>query len=366
MSGSAEGSEDMNRDAMSQPMEGHGAYNRNSRVQAGGNASAIPFLVEAAYVVPLAAGAEPVVIADYGCSQGHNSLAPVGAAIGALRPRIGPDRAISVVHTDLPGNDYAALFQTLAEDADSYLRNEPLVFPSAIGRSFYEVLLPPESVTIGWSSWSVQWLSRTPAPVPDQVQVAYSDDQGAREAFAAQAATDWRSFLSARALELRPGGRLVVLTMASDEQAGFGYRCVLMAIQGALLDLVGCQRITEAEAQRMVAPTYGRSRAELLAPFTEGAGFAGLSVHALKLFRAEDHIWIDSGFGRDAAKFGASWAAFSRASIFPTLASGLDGGAADPRAPDFMAALEAAVARRLAAAPEESLVPLAVMVLAKP
>ena len=129
-------------------------------------------LAEAARAVPLAPAPEPVVIADYGCSQGHNSLAPVAAAIGALRERIGPDRAISVVHTDLPGNDYAALFQTLAGDAESYLRDQPLVFPSAIGRSFYEVLLPPGTVTLGWSSWSVQWLSRTPAPVPDQVQVA--------------------------------------------------------------------------------------------------------------------------------------------------------------------------------------------------
>ena len=36
--GKASGAEDMSRDAASQPMEGRGAYNRNSRVQAGGNA----------------------------------------------------------------------------------------------------------------------------------------------------------------------------------------------------------------------------------------------------------------------------------------------------------------------------------------
>jgi hypothetical protein len=138
-----------------------------------------------------------------------------------------------------------------------------------------------------------------------------------------------------------------------------------MAIQGALLDLVRSQRITEAEVRRMVVPTYGRSRAELLAPFADSGEFAGLSVHSLELFRAKDHIWMNSDLGRNAVNFGASWAAFSRSSIFPTLAAGLDGGVADPRVSEFMAALETAMARRLAAAPEESVMPLAALVLTK-
>ena len=87
------------------------------------------------------------------------------------------------MHTDLPGNDFSALFQTLANDPDSYLRDDPAVFPSAVGRSFYQQILPSRSVTLGWSSWAVQWLSRTPAHIPDQVQVAYSGDAAARAAF---------------------------------------------------------------------------------------------------------------------------------------------------------------------------------------
>lgn len=71
------------------PMEGHGAYNRSSRVQAAGLAAAIPLLREAAEVVPLAPAPEPIVIADYGCSEGHNSLIPMREAIAALRQRIG-------------------------------------------------------------------------------------------------------------------------------------------------------------------------------------------------------------------------------------------------------------------------------------
>jgi hypothetical protein len=124
------------------PMEGHGAYNRSSRVQAAGLASAIPLFREAAEIVPLAPAPEPVVIADYGCSEGHNSLLPMRAAIAALRQRIGPSRAISVVHTDLPSNDFSALFEALESDPDSYLRGETATFSSAVGRSFYRRLFP--------------------------------------------------------------------------------------------------------------------------------------------------------------------------------------------------------------------------------
>lgn len=188
------------------PMEGHGAYNRSSRVQAAGLAAAIPLFRQAAETVPLAPAPAPIIIADYGCSEGHNSLLPMREAIAVLRQRIGAIRAISVVHTDLPSNDFSALFESLENDPDSYLRGEQATFPSAVGRSFYQQLLPSGSVTLGWSSWSVQWLSRTPALIPDHVQVAYSHDASACAAFARQAAEDWRAFLLHRADELRPGG----------------------------------------------------------------------------------------------------------------------------------------------------------------
>src|SRR5512144_2380630 len=124
------------------PMEGHGAYNRSSRVQAAGLAAAIPLFRQAAETVPLAPAPAPIIIADYGCSEGHNSLLPMREAIAVLRQRIGAIRAISVVHTDLPSNDFSALFESLETDPDSYLRGEQATFPSAPGRSFYQQLLP--------------------------------------------------------------------------------------------------------------------------------------------------------------------------------------------------------------------------------
>ena len=139
-----------------QPMEGHGAYNRNSRVQAVGITPAIALLEEAARMVSLAAPPQTIVVADYGASEGRNSLLPISAAVRALRARAGVAGAISVVHTDLPGNDFSALFETLNKDPQSYLKDEPDVFAFAVGRSYFEQLFPHASVTLGWSSWAIQ------------------------------------------------------------------------------------------------------------------------------------------------------------------------------------------------------------------
>jgi hypothetical protein len=347
------------------PMEGHGAYNRSSRVQAAGLAPAVSLFERAARAVALAPSPQPIVIADYGSSEGHNSLAPISVAIEVLRGRVGADRAISVVHTDLPGNDFAALFQALADDQDSYMRGDPAVFPSAVGRSFYQQILPANSVTLGWSSWAVQWLSRVPGSIPDQVQVAYSKDPSARAAFTRQAAEDWRAFLDSRGRELAPGGRLVVMTMAFDDTGDFGYRSLVEAVYAALMDLVDEGLVRAEEARRMVIPTVGRSRTDLAAPFAGGKSYAGLALEHLEVFHGEDRIFAEFEANGDAKAFGAAWAAFTRASVFPTLAAGLDGGGDTPRAAEFMDQLEANVAARLAAAPEPTVIPLAQMLIAE-
>jgi SAM dependent carboxyl methyltransferase len=347
------------------PMEGHGFYNRSSRVQAAGLSPALTLLERAARTVTLPEPPWPIVIADYGSSEGHNSLGPLALAISALRERVGSERAISVVHTDMAENDFTALFRTLAVDPNTYLRGDPSVFFSAIGRSFYEQILPANSVTLAWSSWAVQWLSRVPAPIPDQVQVAYSQDPAARAAYAEQAAEDWRTFLRQRERELCPGGQLVVLTMALDEVGDFGYRPSLETMYAALLQMVEEGFIRAEEVGRMAIPTVGRSRADLLAPFTRDGCFASLSVEQIEVFLGEDKIWAQFEADGDAQAFGARWTAFSRASVFPTLASGLEGGRDDPRAAAFVDRLESSMKARLATAPERMVIPLAKLLLVK-
>ncbi len=115
----------------------------------------------------------------------------------------------------------------------------------------------------------------------------------------------------------------------------------------------------------MAIPTVARSRTDLMAPFSGNARFAGLSIEHLDIFEGEDRIWKDFQRDRDAHRFGARWSAFSRASVFPTLAEALDGGLNDRRACAFMDKLEAANAARLAEKPQPMVIPLASLVLVK-
>ena len=346
-------------------MEGQGAYNRSSQVQATGLSPALQMFERAASRVPVPAEPLPIVIADYGSSQGRNSLTPVRAAINILRSRIVQSRPITVVHIDLPENDFTVLFQTITASPESYLRNDPAVFASAVGKSFYEQILPPNSAILGWSSWAVQWLSRTPAIVPDHVQVALSQDVFAQNAFSKQAAEDWKKFLLMRGLELCPGGRLVILAMAKDDNDDFGYRIVLDAIYTTLINMRDQGGICAEELERMVIPTVGRTRADLLAPIGVDGCFGGLRVEELEMFYGEDRIWSEFERSGDPQAFGAQWAAFARASVFPTLAGALNRGCCTSRAAEFVERLERGTAARLATKPDRVLIPLAKIVLVK-
>jgi hypothetical protein len=347
-----------------EPMES-GSYTASSRLQAAGLQPAIKLFERAAEVVPIPKAPQPIVVADYGASTGHNSLRPICAAIAVLRKRTRPEQSVMIVHTDVPENDFTVLFETLADDPDTYLRKDEATFASAIGRSFYRQILPSNSVNLGWTSWAIQWLSRVPAPIPDHVQVAYSSDDAVRAAYTKQAANDWHEFVAFRGRELCPGGRLVVMTMALDEEGEFGYRPLMDGMTAALAELADDGMLTEGETDRISIPTVGRSAADFLAPFAPSGRFERLSIEHLEVFNAEDRFWTQYQSDRDATAFGKQWAAFARASVFPTLVAALDGGRDDPRAEQFFDRLEAGVAARLAASPEQMQIPLAQLVLVK-
>lgn len=345
--------------------KGSATYTQASRLQAAGLAPAIAMFERAAREVPLPAPPQPIVMADYGAATGHNSLKPISAAMDVLRRRTRHDHAILVAHTDVPDNDFTALFQTLADDPDSYLHHDSASFASAIGRSFYTQLLPSRTVNLGWTSWAVQWLSRLPTEIHDHVQIAYSGDAEARAAFSHQAAIDWQDFVAFRGRELCPQGRLVVLTMAVGDDGEFGFRPLSDALIGALHDQVSDGLLHRDELRRMALPSFSRSEKDFRAPFAPKGQFEGLTIDHLEVFNGEDRFWGRYQSDRDAAAFGARWAAFARAALFPTLAAALNGGAGDPRMPEFIQQLEAALAERLTSAPAPMRIPLALLVISK-
>jgi hypothetical protein len=339
-------------------MEGQGSYNRHALSQASGGTTAVPLLEQAAALVePPPDG--PLLVADYGASQGRNSLAPMRAAIRVLRERFGPDRPICIAHTDLPGNDFGALFQTVRTDPGSYLHGQTNIYPSAVGRSFFEPVLPPGRVTLGWSSFAAQWLSRVPRAIPGHLHelCATSAERGR---FKQQAAADWRTFLALRACELCPSGRLVIVLPARSEADTHGFEPLFDIAYASVVELVERGVISHAESQCMVISDCVRDREELLAPFAETASFAGLVVEHCEVMTGPDPMWAAYLRHGDTRRLATARARFYRATFAPTLAAALNPTAA---AQTFADALEAAIARRVAARPCELPQTLAAMVV---
>ncbi|HLH23080.1 MAG TPA: SAM-dependent methyltransferase [Chloroflexota bacterium] len=301
-------------------MMGRGYYNAHSQEQDNANAIALPMLEQAAAAATLPAPGEPAVVADYGASQGHNSLAPMRTVIATLRRRLAPDAAISIVHTDLPSNDFSALFTLLAESPDSYLRGAAEVYPSAIGRSFYQPLFASGQVALGYSAIAVHWLSAAPCPIPNHIWPPRAED-AVRAAFAARARTDWDTFLACRARELRPGGRLVVVGSLADSAGRSGAEGLLDLANDVLQELVAAGTLAAATYQQMVLPMYYRTLEEYTAPFSMHPASDGTSLQliASEPVALADVFWARYQEAGDRQAYAAAYTGFLRAFTEPTL-----------------------------------------------
>lgn len=342
-------------------MEGGGSYNLHAKVPAGGGSLALPYLQKAAQSCALPPPSTPIVIADYGSSQGKNSLSPMDAAIRRLRARVGNERSVMVVHVDQHENDFNTLFDVLRRDPERYAPNDPNVFPCAIGRSFYENVFPQEHVHLGWCSYAAVWLRRIPALIPGHFMCAGSTGH-VRAAFDLQAAEDWRLFLSLRARELQAGGRLVIVLPGLSDTGNSGFEPLFNSANAVLAELADERIISGDERKRMVLGAYPRRRGQLLEPFRADGQFQSLSVEHCELFELPDAAWTDYEVDGDVQALVSRHAAFFRAIFVPSLSLSIsDGGKRNSFADD----LEQKLKKRLSERPTPLHSFVQVMVLAK-
>jgi S-adenosylmethionine-dependent carboxyl methyltransferase len=342
-------------------MEGEGRYNANASAQAAASTHGVDAIRAAAASGPLGP-AGTVTIVDYGASEGRNSLAPIGAAVEAVRRARGEHQPVWVFHTDLPGNDFGSLFETVADDPDSYRR--PGVHTAAVGGSFYEQVLPTGSVSVAWSSIAVHWLSAVPATL-DGFWFS-SADPARYAAWARAAAVDWRAFLTARAAEMLPGARLVVVVGAAHGDGPTrrsGAERAMDEVARGLEALVDRGVVARAELAAMTIPAWYRTEAEWRAPFDDSE----LVLEQLELVDLGDPLWQQTRTAAEgsAATYPAVVAAALRVSFGPSLLEGID---QDRRAAVAAELFDGHLARAIAARPPGPWFDwrLAVMVIAKP
>jgi len=292
-------------------MAGHGYYSAHSRPQHAAAAVAYPLLAAAAECIPTPVVPTPFAIGDLGCAGGANEVGPMAIAIDSLRARDwhGP---VEVVHTDLPENDFAPLFELLSGPS-SYLANRTQVYPSVIGRTLYGPLFPDRRLHLAWSGITLHWLSSVPGTVPDAVYPNLTTGPH-RDALARRSAEDWRGFLIERSRELVDGGEIVVVAGASAADGTSGAERLFTTIDEVLGEMAEQGAVRRAELERIFYPTWNRTMDEWLAPFaTEEVG-RDLEVVEHR-FDASDDSDTFPQYARDAdaAGFARAYVPFVRA-----------------------------------------------------
>ncbi|WP_129307873.1 SAM-dependent methyltransferase [Streptomyces sp. L2] len=318
-------------------------YARHSRVQGSAGDHGMPLLYRALDAVVLPEGDAPFRVADLGAAAGSNSLTPMRAVVERVRGRTGRDTPVTVVHTDIPANDFNALFATVLDAPGSYAR-EPDVYVHAEPRSFYGRLFPAAELHLAWSAIAVQWLSRVPEPVRDHIYCARATGD-ARRALKERSRADWTAFLTHRARELRPGGQLVVVGGAAADDGASGAENLLDAADAVLVELVEQGLLRPAEYARMTIPTWNRTLTEFLEPLESGPLAQALRLDEHDLVALPDVILDAYDRSGDAGAFADRLTTFFQAAFGPSLFSALD----PDRAPDSTAALTAAFRTRLTA-----------------
>ena len=184
---------------------------------------------------------------------------------------------------DQPNNDFKSLFY-LANGKEELpvpcppLTSTPGVYFSAVGRSFFEQCFPRESVDVAMSYTALHWLSELPTTILDHVHHTGTADPAVQAQYAEQAARDWSEILRHRSAELKPGGQMVISTLAKDPRGHYlgwngeqDFANMFDELNACWAEMRAEGLISEREYEEASFANYYRNEEELLAPF-EGSG----------------------------------------------------------------------------------------------
>jgi hypothetical protein len=262
-------------------MSGGGFYNANSAAQWTAIEAVLPLIDEAIATLPID-GSGPIGLADYGCSEGRNSVAVMKHAMTALLERTG--RPVQTIHSDLPTNDFSALFQSLRPEGASVFGSDR-VFSAAVGGSMFDQLCPSGSLHLATTFNAIGFLScrpveRLPGYIlpngPSLIRANGYVSEADGHAFAEQAKHDIGRYLLVRSKELVSGGKLLMEVFGSK---GPARTCdgLYDLLNDAVLDFVEAGEIDREIYDRYYQPVYMRTLEELTIPVTDMAyGAAGL------------------------------------------------------------------------------------------
>ena len=311
-------------------MKGSGYYSKVTVSAREAIDAATPWVLEAVDRVPLDDDGPPVRVADLGCADGGTSIGLWHRVLRALRQRV-PGRAIEIVYTDLPKNDFSQLFRMLhgQTDIESYYDQIPDVYPFASATSFHQAIFPPGSLHLAFTAHASHYISKVPCPIAEHVHMVGASETE-RAAYEATGLLEWERLLALRARELVPGGRLCLMTFGIDENGHHvGYTggvSVFETFNALWRQLAGEGVISHDEYVGTNFPQVLRTTEQLTSPLHDeksAARAAGLRLENIE-WRVQECPFA-RGFEehRDPQRFAREYVPTLRSWSEPTFASGL-------------------------------------------
>jgi hypothetical protein len=318
-------------------MKGSGFYDRHSTAQLASIQLVSDWIEKAIAAMQMPPDAQPFTVLDLGSSEGGNALIVMGRVVESVRRRR-PQQLLHTIYSDLPSNNFNRLFHNL-DEARTSKRIPAGVFSSATAGSFYEPLVPPRSVHFAMAFNALLWLDKLPiVAVPDFV--VYRRPHPPRPglkvtpetayAFARQADSDLVRFLSCRADELIPGGKLIIASPgdSAEHRLGDGLYDLL---NDACLDLVAAGRLPRQRYEHFTVPVYFRTVEETLAPLQrDGSPVKGLfTVDRAETLEVPTPFFVEFDRTGDAMKLADDYTGFLRAVSEPIARAALVGDDGD-------------------------------------
>ncbi len=268
--------------------------------------------------------------ADLGCADGGTSIGMWKEVLADVRARI-PSRAIEIVYTDLPRNDFSQLFKTVhgQTDIETYYGSIPDLYPFASGTSFHQAIFPRESVDLFFSATATHYISKAPCNITNHVHMVGAKGEERRQ-WEELGRVEWERLLHLRAREMKLGARLVFLNFGIDSQGRYlghtGGVSMFDTFDRLWKELAAEGRISETEYLATNFPQVYRTADQFTAPLRDTANpvyRAGMRLEHVE----ERHLVCPyaKAFAehRDAARFAREYIPTLRSWSEPTFAAGL-------------------------------------------
>jgi len=318
--------------------EGENSYTKNSRCQEIIFRGSIPMLENGIRKVFETLGVKTMTIVDLGCSSGPNTLLFVSKLIDITTEQC--NKAVEcdpmellIFLNDLPGNDFNQVFRSLEnleKGTSDQKGNTPLFYHiSGLPKSYYNRLLPKESVHLFHSSSSLHWRSQVPEVLEasrdallnkDNIYISETSTSFVVKCFREQFNKDFSTFLKLRHEELVYGGNMVLTFCGrKDENVYNGDLNKLFGLLAMSLQSLVTKGLVESEKlDSFNLPFYGPSISEVKYIVMQSHMF---ELDHIKLFEINwDPYDTEGDDVHDSVCSGINVSKFIRAALEPMIA----------------------------------------------